>query len=201
MFLFAHTGIALGAVWLFQESADACSVNGAASKSTAAVPKAFCRTMAWVSGLHIDYRLLALGSMLPDLIDKPVGHWIMGSLFSNGRIFAHTGVFFLVVAIAGLWRTICPGKLGWLSIAVGVLFHLLLDSMWSTPRVLLWPLYGWAFEQIDLSNWFSESLAELVSKPGTYVPEVIGASMLALFLARLKQRGQFLRFLKAGVRP
>jgi hypothetical protein len=35
-----------------------------------------------------DIRLLILGSLLPDLIDKPLGHIILPE--NNGRIFAHT---------------------------------------------------------------------------------------------------------------
>nr|WP_292468287.1 metal-dependent hydrolase [Methanolobus sp.] len=42
---------------------------------------------------HIKYRYVAFGSLLPDIIDKPIGRFLFADSIANGRIFAHTLVF------------------------------------------------------------------------------------------------------------
>jgi hypothetical protein len=41
----------------------------------------------------IDPKYLAIGAILPDLIDKPIGSIIFASIISNGRIIGHTLLF------------------------------------------------------------------------------------------------------------
>ena len=45
----------------------------------------------------IDYRLVLLGSMLPDIIDKPLGGFIFKDALGSGRIYAHTLIFLLLL--------------------------------------------------------------------------------------------------------
>lgn len=47
----------------------------------------------------LDLRLVIIGSMLPDLIDKPLGIYLMGNTLSNGRVLSHTLVFLLVMSL------------------------------------------------------------------------------------------------------
>jgi membrane-bound metal-dependent hydrolase YbcI (DUF457 family) len=84
----------------------------------------------------------ALGAVLPDLIDKPVGHIIFAQSIGFGRIYSHTLLFFILILLAGLacWRW-------WknpffLALAVGVMSHQVLDLMWNEPANWFWPLYG-----------------------------------------------------------
>ena len=35
-------------------------------------------------GHRVDLRLLLIGSLLPDIVDKPVGRFLLGDIFSNG---------------------------------------------------------------------------------------------------------------------
>jgi membrane-bound metal-dependent hydrolase YbcI (DUF457 family) len=84
----------------------------------------------------------ALGAVLPDLIDKPVGQIIFAESIGYGRIYAHTLLFFLLVLVAGLvvwkfWKT--PAVCG---IAVGIISHELLDSMWLEQANWFFPLMG-----------------------------------------------------------
>jgi hypothetical protein len=49
-----------------------------------------------------DWRLIgfcAFGAVLPDLIDKPVGHILLAGSLDSGRIFAH-GLLFLGLLLA-----------------------------------------------------------------------------------------------------
>lgn len=84
----------------------------------------------------------AIGSLLPDIIDKPVGHIILASL-GNGRIFFHSLTVCALVALLGfviwmIWR-----HPGFLFIAAGMLSHQLADAMWTDPSSWFWPFLGW----------------------------------------------------------
>lgn len=50
----------------------------------------------------IDPRYLAIGALLPDLIDKPIGRVIFASTLANGRIIGHTLLFTLLIALTGV---------------------------------------------------------------------------------------------------
>ena len=80
---------------------------------------------------RLDLLFLALGSMLPDIIDKPLGLLALGSP-NMGRTFAHTFLFLLILAAVSFrLRDIRSASLTW-----GVLVHLILDSMWGPLRSL-----------------------------------------------------------------
>ncbi|WP_319507393.1 metal-dependent hydrolase [uncultured Methanolobus sp.] len=94
---------------------------------------------------HINYWYVATGSMLPDIIDKPVGMILFKETFASGRIFAHTLLFVLVLAIAGYYLYSRRKDARVLILAGGGFVHQMLDSMWSSPETFLWPLLGWEF--------------------------------------------------------
>ncbi len=106
MFLLAHMGIPLGAIWLPQRATLASSYlqkrwgarEGPAS--TISGPARDRPPLASFTG-RVDYRLILLGSLLPDTIDKPVGLLILRDFFSNGRIFGHSFLFSLLILAAG----------------------------------------------------------------------------------------------------
>ncbi|OEU51521.1 MAG: hypothetical protein BA871_09955 [Desulfuromonadales bacterium C00003096] len=39
---------------------------------------------------------IAIGVILPDLIDKPIGRILLGESVANGRLFGHTLLFVLI---------------------------------------------------------------------------------------------------------
>lgn len=157
MLLFAHTGITLGTT------------------------KVLARGTGWRGrGLPawLDYRLVLIGSMLPDLIDKPLGGVILS--LGNGRIYAHTLVFLLVLLGAGILIWYWKGHMGGLVLAGGGAFHHLLDKMWQNPDTYFWPLYGWGFPRGDAGTWVARWLAKLAD-PAVLIPEIIGFLILVVF--------------------
>lgn len=50
----------------------------------------------------IDLKYLAIGALLPDLIDKPIGKVIFASTFANGRIIGHTLLFSCLLVFTGI---------------------------------------------------------------------------------------------------
>ena len=58
--------------------------------------------LAWVSGRRILFWAAALGSLLPDLIDKPIGLIVLHSSVDNGRIYFHSLIAVAAVILIGL---------------------------------------------------------------------------------------------------
>ena len=90
------------------------------------------RFMRWA-----DMAFLALGSMLPDIIDKPLGILAFGTP-AAGRTICHTLLFLLVLGALAVYMK----DFRVASVFAGVLAHLILDFMWQSPVILLWPLLG-----------------------------------------------------------
>lgn len=180
MLFFGHVGITMGTYWLVTRTRSgevkppSGEGNGAELK-TGFLPE----TPASPSYIGLGhYGLAGLGSMLPDIIDKPVGLVFFRETFSNGRIFAHTLLFLIVFTLIGLylyWKR----RKGWLlPVSFGWAMHLLLDAMWLTPETLLWPLFGWTFPRMALDNYLLYLWTRLLSDPSVFVPEIIGVFAL-----------------------
>lgn len=104
----------------------------------------------------IDYRLVAVGSLLPLAVDLPFGHTAVG----------HTMVFG-----AGLLLVVMVGTIGrprlvrrrWLCAVIGVLCGLGLSGAWMNSDVVWWPLGGSAFVGGSLFPiWWAAVPMELV---------------------------------------
>jgi hypothetical protein len=95
----------------------------------------------------IDPTYLVIGSLLPDIIDKTLGRIIFPSTIANGRMIAHTLLFFLTLLLTGLYLYDKIGDVKVLTLASGSFFHLIEDQMWASLRTLFWPLLGWRFRK------------------------------------------------------
>jgi membrane-bound metal-dependent hydrolase YbcI (DUF457 family) len=92
-----------------------------------------------------DYRLVALGALLPDIIDKPLGWWILNDP-AYEHSFAHSLLFVAILTLPGLLLA-RRGDRRLLSIAFGDTMHLLSDPVMRAPGILFWPLLGWSFDR------------------------------------------------------
>lgn len=173
---------------------DSPTRDSHSSNSKPSIKASFFRSLA----KRVDIRFLLVGSLLPDIIDKPIGVYFFRETFSNGRIFSHTLLFLVLVTVAGLLIRRSSGKTWGLALSVGTLFHLVLDEMWFTPQTLLWPLYGFGFEKYEVANWLINIIYGLLEKPKLYVPEIIGFVVLMLFIWELLHRRAIIRFLRQG---
>jgi membrane-bound metal-dependent hydrolase YbcI (DUF457 family) len=126
---------------------------------------------------------VAAGSMLPDIIDKPLGEILYGTP-NMGRIFAHTFLLLLLLgAIACYTRDVRAA-----SLFGGVLAHLILDFMWLSPGVLLWPLLGGfpAAEPLDAAGYLQMLLSGL-AKPAILLPETMGLAYIIYLIAEERE--------------
>lgn len=169
----------------------------------------FCHLLVGTAiGLVIYHRtrlravvpLAAVGAILPDLIDKPLGHLLLQSTLDSGRIYTHTLLFLGMVALAGVlyWKVWLTPLL--LALAAGVASHLVLDSMWTNPTTLFWPALG-PFEPMHYPDYFEGSfLVELTSPLEWLFGLSLVAVLVALFADRLGPRGARLAGILVTVR-
>jgi len=206
MLILGHTGITLGAAALLSGALRRSRISQPKEESPQAVAdsknssseKASWFTMLW---RRVDIRLLMIGALLPDIIDKPAGQFFFREPFSNGRIFSHTLLFLILVTVAGLYLYWRRGSSWLLALSFGTFAHLVLDRMWRAPQTLFWPVLGSAFARIELADWASNILQAMLTNPEVYIPELVGAIVLfwfGLVLVRRRKVFAFIRYGKVG---
>lgn len=84
----------------------------------------------------------AIGSVLPDIVDKLLGRIIFSSSLDNGRIFFHSLGIVLLFAIVGLIVWNYYRSFSFLIVGFGVLIHQIVDMMWTEPVTWYYPLLG-----------------------------------------------------------
>lgn len=93
----------------------------------------------------LDYRYIAFGSLLPDILDKLVGRVIFAEIISNGRLVGHTLVFCFFIALLGYYHYEKSRNTGVFLISGACFLHLLEDRMWIKSYTFFWPAFGWKF--------------------------------------------------------
>ncbi len=145
---------------------------------------AFAEMMRRAAGLRLPIVPLAIGSMLPDLIDKPLGYVLYGTP-AMGRIYAHTFLFLLLlfVLMVSLENRLI------LAIFFGVLSHLALDTIWRSPKIFLWPLLG-GFPVVDSIGvlGYLQALISALQDPMVFISEALGFAYLSIASYMLLRR-------------
>ena len=171
MFLFGHLGITLGIAFL----------------------------LFYILKIKLDRRLylfILIGAILPDLIDKPIGEVLLANSISNGRLFAHTLLFVVILLLIGtyVYTRNGNGEKAIILLGFGSFLHLCEDQMWLSPKTLFYPFFGFGFPQgVVEKHWWEYFLRCLF---GTYLPltemgfdlsyafvsELVGISILLTFI-------------------
>jgi hypothetical protein len=137
----------------------------------------------------VDYRLVMLGALLPDVIDAPLG----------GAREAHSLVGSAVVLVLVMAVTVGRRRLRrrLLALPIGMLVHLVLDGIWTDTRVFWWPFRGWSLAHAGALP----SLAHPIAL--TVVEEVAGAAALGWCWVRfgLRDRDNREHFVRTGHLP
>jgi hypothetical protein len=87
---------------------------------------------------------VALGALLPDLIDKPLTWFLFPDAFNDDHIFGHALLLPLALFLLGLFSA-RRGDARPLLVGAGALTHLLVDPVVLYPKTLFWPLLGLEF--------------------------------------------------------
>jgi hypothetical protein len=129
-----------------------------------------------------DYRVLALGALVPDLVDLATGGaWVMHS------IVASIGLLTVVMVVA---RRGSVRRRRWLALPIGTFLHLVFDGAFNNTKVFWWPFTGAGFGGAEVPSLDRGAL--------NIVMEVAGVLMLAWLwrtsgLSRTSVRARFVR--------
>lgn len=151
----------------------------------------------------MDLRWVMLGSLLPDVIDKPIASMLFNDVFETHRVFAHAVVF--PVVLLGLAMAVTRRGTGRrraaIAVVIGCFIHLLLDGVWTSPQAFLWPFFGFEFPRIAGSDFFT-LLGDMIRSPFIWAGEALGFAYLAyLWRRHLRAEGALGRFWRDGRVP
>lgn len=135
----------------------------------------------------INLKYLAIGAILPDLIDKPIGRIILASTFENGRMIGHTLLVSIIIFLIGLYFYQKRKDNRWLSLSIGSFFHLVEDQIWAQPKTFFWPLLGLSFPKDSADYTGIEYLLIMLEKSfrpelsQTFITEILGIAIIGIF--------------------
>ena len=145
-----------------------------------------------------DYRLLALASVLPDVVDKPLAVFAFPES-QAALLFSHTLLAHLLV-----WAWVLKRGRRWWPYALALSGHLVADRIWKFPQTFLFPLRGWHFHRwrdVGSPKAFWRAYVEVIGEhPELIAYELAGLAALVWFA---KSRGlnslrRWWRFLRQG---
>ncbi len=149
-------------------------------------------------GIRSAVPVAAIGAILPDLIDKPLGHILLKGTLDSGRIYAHTLLFLGIVLVAGIlyWRSRSSSLL--LVLGGGIMTHLVLDGMWNIPNTLFWPALG-GFLPHSYPDYFGNAFITEVTAPLEWLAG-LSVVMIALEVFGDSTNGLSERFLSSATK-
>jgi inner membrane protein len=143
---------------------------------------------------RIDYRVVLLGALLPDLIDIPLGRFVFREHGSQ-QLYGHTLLLLVVLSLVVMLFMRGETARRWFVLPMAALIHLGLDAMWNQPITFYWPLFGTAFPRGTLGSW-----SAWLTQPSQIIKELVGLGLLAyLWIGHdLQDRTHRREFLRTG---
>lgn len=140
----------------------------------------------------VDVRFLLLGAILPDLIDLPIGTMVLTGRYSTGELWFHS-LLAPTIYIGAVLLATRRGRRrrAWMALGVGWMFHLVLDGMWTSQEVFLWPFFGGISP--GQTPYWSLAWERALHDPWRWIEEIVGLGYLiwlwiALRLNRSERR-------------
>jgi hypothetical protein len=134
---------------------------------------------------------LLIGTLLPDLIDKPI-YLASAGLVQSTRSLAHTGVFFALLILATLVSKNQTMRL----LTFGVFTHLFIDftydafvrtDSWArNEKIIFWPIKGLQFPPTPYLT-LNDQIQRFRS-PTVYLSEFLGLIVLLILLRNEQNR-------------
>lgn len=136
---------------------------------------------------RIDYRVVALGALLPDIVDP----------FLGGASVLHSVTASIVLLVVVMLATIDrrATRRRWLGLPIGTFLHLVLDGAFTGTRVFWWPFTGLSLPDARLAS---------VERGLWNVPLEVAGAVLLVWWSRqvgLDRRETRRAFLRSGQVP
>jgi inner membrane protein len=153
------------------------------------------RVPAWAD---VDFRCVAVASVLPDVIDKPLAVTVFhASQTSQG--LGHTLLLHIIVAATAL--AFMRGRA--LPYVLAFSGHLVLDQIWHHPATALFPFMGWEFDPYRFMGTPRAMVSvyrDLFVLPQVWMAEAVALLLLGAYIARyhLYRWTELRRLLRTG---
>ena len=121
-----------------------------------------------LTGQRLIIFICGLGTVLPDIIDKPLGHIILQGTLDNGRLFAHGLLLLGSITIVALIYFRSKRSYLLLALALGILLHQLADSMFIDNVAWFWPAFG-PYVPENFPDYFGRSIIIEITSPYEWV--------------------------------
>jgi LexA-binding, inner membrane-associated putative hydrolase len=183
-----HITIACAAVWAGSRLIG--STPGQRHSRPMMNPDDFSQSSGADDGLFagtIDYRLVALGSLLPDMVDRAIRAASGRTWSRDQHLLGHTLLLNAPVVVAGISLARRRQDARLLVVGAAAMTHLLVDPVIRSPRTLLWPLLG---------RDFPESRG--LNRPLTMLTQIGAAAAVLATLFTLQRRGRLSDFIARG---
>lgn len=191
MLIFGHVGITTAVIKLYEKAAKIKN------------PK---------DNNFIDYRIVMVGSVLPDIIDKPLIQIIYGLKSHDGHFIAHSLIFSGWAIVIGIIILIINTNKSVFLLGICSLIHQIFDKMMVMPNVFFLPNVNSShfivlkrlefIHNVTIPIYTrSPYLRDVViyfEKPYVFISEVIGIMSILYFVCKLFINKGYIKFLKYG---
>ncbi|BBL67079.1 metal-dependent hydrolase [Methanoculleus chikugoensis] len=140
--------------------------------------------LAAIAGDRRVLALAVLGAVLPDLIDKPLGHILLAGTVGYGRIYFHGLTILFLVVIAGLILYYYRRRIDLFAVAAGMASHQFFDAMWRHPIEWFWPFLGPLPSHGYPEDYFWESILRELAQPSEWLFFLLIAGLFAYIYRR-----------------
>lgn len=144
----------------------------------------------------IDYRLLLVASLLPDMLDKPLGYILSAGHAFGTRLVGHSLFLLLLILCLSYIGRHRYGKM-YLTLFMGSAMHDVLDRMWYYPKTFWGPIAGNNAVN-GFETWEVPIKIGLLNITELYALEVFGGIILLYWFVSLVRQNKMIQFMKNG---
>lgn len=147
---------------------------------------------------QVDYRIVIVFSLLPDLIDKPLSKLLESSFMYESRAVGHSLVFLGAIGLFAAVRWFWNKDTGLFLVFLAAFFHDVFDVMWFHPGIFFWPIEGWQFPKLMAEAWLGTIQLGGYSIKQRELFDNISVLILLYFFMKIALRGKIFEFVRKG---
>lgn len=147
----------------------------------------------------IDYRIVIIGAILPDLIDKPLIQLTYGLENHSGHSIGHTFIFSGLLMALGIGYFLNTRNNNILLLGLCCFLHQVFDKLMLLPNVLSLPTFSYnnniTFNRVDIFTRgtsyifrqfpYIKAVTLYLMEPYVYISEIFGFLYILYFLYKL----------------